>query len=418
MHILFLTADLPFPPDSGPQAKTYNLLQHLTQVHRVTLVSFTAGTNLAGVTRLRELGAEVHTIHTHSSVGPSVQTRSFNWSPNPLPLATRAAVQQMHNLLAMLSEQAATRGEPFELVHADQIVMAPFATPLQLPRLLDLHHLPWADVEGQIATATGLARWLLQREIKALRHETGRIAAAFDALTVVSEDDRRTLAELLKPGSTISVIPIAVDPPVQEYALPRATNAQNILSLTALGRSTNADGVRWFARDVYPLVRRQSPQSRLDICGAAPPAAIRDLAERDPTILVHGHIDDPRPFIHTAGCLIVPLRNGGGMRVTILEALARGIPVVATSIGCAELDLQPGEHLLVADTPSEFADAVSLLLRDPELGLRLAEAGRRQVIERYAWNVVCPAIDVVYTRITPSMSQRTQRTLAPLSDRL
>ena len=87
------------------------------------------------------------------------------------------------------------------------------------------------------------------------------------------------------------------------------------------------------------------------------------------------------------------------MRVMLPEALARGIPVVATSLACADLDLTPYEHLLVADTPSAFADAVALLLHDQELGERMAATARHHVLERYDWRAVYPAIDEIYTRI-------------------
>lgn len=416
MHILILTAALPFPPDSGPQVKTFHVLQHLTQAHRVCLVSFAADVDHTAAEHLRALGAEVHTVPLQCTDRRMFGGRLWHTAA-PTTWADRQARQQMEHLLGDLVRRAATEGEPFDLVHADQIVMAPFALGLKLPRLLDLHQLPWIDLEGRLDACSVLERGLTQYRIAALQRATARIAAGFDAITVVSDDDRRALQALLPQRHDISVIPIAVDP---QRAVPiaRDPEAQAILSLTALWRATNAEGVRWFARDVYPLVRRQAPACRLDICGAEPSPEIAALAGSDPTIRVTGHIDDPQPFIQAAGCLIVPLRSGGGMRVAILEALARGIPVVATSIGCADLDLQPGEHLLVADTPSDFADAVGLLLREPDLGRRLAEAGRRQVMERYAWPIVCPAIDAIYTRMAQSAQQRNAAVLTPLGSRM
>jgi glycosyltransferase involved in cell wall biosynthesis len=88
------------------------------------------------------------------------------------------------------------------------------------------------------------------------------------------------------------------------------------------------------------------------------------------------------------------------MRVKILEALAWGIPIVSTTVGYEGIDLKPSEHLLVADTPSDFADAVTLLLRDPEMGRQIAAAGRQRLLERYDWQAVCPAMDAVYQRMT------------------
>jgi glycosyltransferase involved in cell wall biosynthesis len=409
MHILLLTADLPYPPDSGPRVKTHHMLRYLSRAHQVTLVSFAADADGDGVETLRESGVATHTVHLRQLRNGSRAGARMGETPITDPHATR----QMHSLLSDLTAQARRHNTPFDLVHADQIAMAPFATALPLPRLLDMHRLPWADLERQSASRSNPFAWLHQRDVTNLKRATAHTASPFDAITVVSEEDRRALADVLGEQAKINVIPIAVDPD-RECAIPREPNAQAILSLTALWRTTNAEGVHWFARDVYPLVRRQAPTSRLTICGANPPPPITALAQADRSISVTGYIDDPRPFIQVAACQIVPLRSGGGMRVAILEALARGVPVVSTSIGCADLDLQPGEHLLVADTPSDFADAVGLLLRDTDLGLKLAEAGRNRILERYAWNVVCPAIDPIYHRMTQSADRRASGVFEPV----
>jgi glycosyltransferase involved in cell wall biosynthesis len=86
------------------------------------------------------------------------------------------------------------------------------------------------------------------------------------------------------------------------------------------------------------------------------------------------------------------------MRVKILEALARGIPVVSTTIGAEGIDVTPGEHLLIADEPAAFAGAVVRLLHDRALGDRLAAAGRHHAVTRYDWRSVCPAVEHVYDR--------------------
>jgi len=84
------------------------------------------------------------------------------------------------------------------------------------------------------------------------------------------------------------------------------------------------------------------------------------------------------------------------MRVKILEALARGIPVVSTTIGAEGIDVTPGEHLLIADTPADFAAAVVRLLRDRAFADQLVTNGRRHALARYDWRAVCPAVEPVY----------------------
>lgn len=399
MNILLLTQVVPFPPDSGPKVKTYHLLRHLAAHHRVTLVTFTRNPQEeAHADALRGVCAAVHTVHLkRSRVIDLLGVARSAVSGRPF-IIERDDNAAMHRLLSKLVFEAAAAGKPFDLVHADQLNMAQFAEPLALPRLLDQHNAVWMIFDRMADQSRGPARWFWRREAKLLKRYEGRVCSEFEAVTVVSEEDRRGLLKVMPRERDMPVIPIAVDCD-KEQLIPRAEGADAILSLATMMWPPNVDGVLWFAREIYPLVRRAVPATRFYVCGQRPVAEVRALPEQEPSIEVTGYVEDPRPYIAGSACLIVPLRSGGGMRVKILEALARGIPVVSTTIGYEGIDLTPGEHLLVADTPSDFADAVSLLLRDPELGQRIAEAGRKRVLEKYDWRAVCPAMDAVYQRI-------------------
>jgi glycosyltransferase involved in cell wall biosynthesis len=100
--------------------------------------------------------------------------------------------------------------------------------------------------------------------------------------------------------------------------------------------------------------------------------------------------------LEQAGAFIVPLFSGSGMRVKIVDGWRWGLPVVSTTIGAEGIACQPGENILVADTPLDFAQAVFDVLTQPELAQRLRQAGRRWVEGRYDWRQVYPAWDVIY----------------------
>jgi sugar transferase (PEP-CTERM/EpsH1 system associated) len=405
MNILLLTQVVPYPPDSGPKVKTYYLLRHLAAQHRVTLVTFTRNAQEeADANALRSICAAVHTVNLkRSRLRDAAALLSSLTTGRPF-IIERDDSMAMHQLLRRLEAEAAAAGQPFDLVHADQLNMAQFAEPLSLPRLLDQHNAVWTILERLAEQSSGPKSWFLQREKRLLQRYEGRVCAEFEAVTAVSEEDRQALLQVMPSQRDIPVIPIAVDAE-QEQTIPREPGAQSILSLATMMWPPNVDGVCWFARQIYPLVRRVVPDTHFYVCGQRPTAEVRALSTSDPSIEVTGYVDDPRPYIARSACLVVPLRSGGGMRVKILEALARGIPVVSTTIGCEGIDVTPGQHLLVADTPSDFADAVTLLLRDPEFGAALAAAGRQRILERYDWRTVCPAMDGVYTRIVGSHAE-------------
>jgi glycosyltransferase involved in cell wall biosynthesis len=107
-------------------------------------------------------------------------------------------------------------------------------------------------------------------------------------------------------------------------------------------------------------------------------------------ITLTGRVKDVRPLIASSWISLAPIFEGGGTRLKILEAMALGTPVVATSKGAEGLDFEVGRHLFVADAPRDFADAVCRLLKDPGLRRRLSEQASRLVTEKYNWSAVMP----------------------------
>jgi sugar transferase (PEP-CTERM/EpsH1 system associated) len=396
VHILLLTQVVPFPPDSGPKIKTYYLLRHLATQHRVTLVTFTRNeAEEQAAASLRELCAAVHTVPlTRSRVRDGMALARSLRSGRPLVIE-RDDDPGMRTLLERLVREEAAAGRPFDLVHADQLNMGQFAEPLGLPRLLDQHNAVWTVVIRMMVQERGPKRLLLEREWRLLQRYEGDLCRRFEAVTTVSAEDRAALQQAAGAPREMPVIPIAIDvagqPPV-----PREPGARGILSMATMMWPPNVDGVLWFARAIYPHIRREAPDAPFFVVGQRPVAEVRALPQEQPGVEVTGYVPDTTPYIARSACLIVPLRSGGGMRVKILEALARGIPIVSTTIGYEGIDLVPGEHLLVADTPEEFAEAVLRLLRDPALGEQIAAAGRQRALERYDWRAVCPAMDQVY----------------------
>jgi Glycosyltransferase len=141
------------------------------------------------------------------------------------------------------------------------------------------------------------------------------------------------------------------------------------------------------------------PSTTLSIVGKEPSAKVRALAQNDPSITVTGFVEDVRPFIAKAGVYIVPLRIGAGTRLKILEALSMKKAVVSTSVGCEGLDVTDGEHLLIRDTPSEFANAVIALMKDEKRCRDLGENGHKLIKESYDWNAVFKDLDPILKEV-------------------
>jgi glycosyltransferase involved in cell wall biosynthesis len=143
--------------------------------------------------------------------------------------------------------------------------------------------------------------------------------------------------------------------------------------------------VNWFVGEVWPLVLQHRTDIKLTIVGSNMPATIRELTA--PNVVVAGFVEHIDPLIDRARISIAPLRYGAGVKGKINQAMACGLPVVATDVAAEGMDLHHGEELLVADSPQAFADAVLRLYDDESLWQRLATGGRRNIEKHFSRSV-------------------------------
>lgn len=395
MNVLLLTQVLPYPPDSGPTVKTWNVLKHLARTHRVTLASFVRGDQRDAIRHLEQHCHAVHTVPMRRSRlrDASALVRSFaTGEPFVIVRDDRAA---MHQLVARLT--LATR---FDVVHADQVNMAPYAARVRGARVIfDAHNALWLAMRRLSDTRPrGPVRRALQREWRALRRYEGALCRQFDTVLAVSQADRAALEEAAGVPLRARVIPIAID--TQEVRpIARRPEGDDILHIGTLLWPPNADGVLWFLGEVWPLIRAQRPRARLAIAGARPPRSVTAAAARHADVEVAGFVPELTPRLQRAAALVIPLRAGAGMRVRILNGLAQELPIVTTTLGCEGIDVVHGQHLLIADSPAEFAAATVRLLADPNEATAMGRRGRALIESRYDFRTVCAALDDVYAAV-------------------
>jgi polysaccharide biosynthesis protein PslH len=416
MRILFLTQIIPWPVDAGPKVKTWNVLRYLhSQGHEIHLASFVRAEEEKHLEKLRTVCKEVYAVPIRRSrIADGFYYLRSQLSRRPF-LIERDDIEGMRLLIRQLLQD-----QQFDVFHADQLSMAQFAFESPYPpedhfalpscvgnkkpiKVFDAHNAVWTIVERMQQNAPRLLRPLLALEKNRILQYEGAIIRYFDHTFAVTEPDAAALREaaaIADDGKSslqkLSVIPIAVDadgfPPAKLNS-----KAQKILTLGTLHYPPNADGIRWFTGEVFPLIRAQIPDAELVIIGKNPPKDIQRFAEESPeAIKVTGYVHDLDPYFDEAAIVVIPVRAGGGMRVRILEAFARAMPVVTTTVGLEGIEAESGYHVLVEDTPEQFADAAVRLLMDEQLKRSLAENGRRLVEQKYDYRVVLGALGRVY----------------------
>jgi glycosyltransferase involved in cell wall biosynthesis len=263
-------------------------------------------------------------------------------------------------------------------------------------KILDAHNALWLLYKRLWQTmGDGPKKILLGRDWQLIKKYEGRICREFDAVLAVSEEDKAALEEAMGHRSNITVIPIAVDTDEVAY-VNRLPEADHILHIGTMYWPPNIDGILWFIRDIYSCIRNQRPGVTFDVIGARPPQEIVEMGKNGSGINVTGYVDDPTLYLQKAGAMVVPLRSGGGMRVKILNALSQGLPVVTTALGCEGIAVEPGKHVLIANTPEEFAQATLRLLEDKALATELGRNGRQLIQSTYDYRAACRPLDAVY----------------------
>ncbi len=408
MNVLILTQVLPYPPDSGPKIKTYNVIKYLAQRHRVTLLSFVRGDQSEHVRRLERYCQAVHTVPMKRDVardGLAMARSLLTGQPWMMVRDDRKAMRVLVDCLA--AEQH------FDVVHADQLNMGQYAE--RVPgtfKVMDAHNALWLLYKRLWATMSpGPRKWLLGRDWRLLKSYEGRIVREFDAVLAVSDEDKGSLLEAAKKPLDVALgeaqarlltgLRIAIDTD-KVAVVARDPEPSHILHIGTMYWPPNIDAVNWFVRDVYSLIRQRRPDVQFDVVGSRPPAELLALDDDGTGINVTGYVEDPTPYQRRAAVMIVPLLAGGGMRVKILQSLAEGIPIVSTTLGCEGIGVTDGEDILIADEPGDFAAAVLRVLDDRALAQRLSHNGRRLAETRYDYRRACVALDDVYARAVPA----------------
>ena len=383
MRLLFLTETLPYPLDSGGRIKTYYTLQSLESAHEVHCHAFIRDEKQ----RRHAPGLERVCASVTLHLRPRRWAREASALGRSFATGVPLTVARHFDRGVLGSLQRACREQRFDAAYYDHLSMLEYARRLPLPVIHDAHNVEFELVRRYASTlGVSPARLVAGREWRLLKAYERRRYAACKLVFAVSEHDARVIRALAGPPIDVRVIPISVDAQGRAALGPRPAEPA-LLYIGGLHWPPNADAVRYFIEAIWPLILRDTPGATLTVVGRDD-AAIGSALRRTPGVHVTGYVDDVAPCFERARALVVPLRSGGGMRVKILETLARGLPVISTSIGYEGIDAIPGVHLLAADTPADFAAAVRRAFQDDELVARLALAGRELVLSRYDTAVV------------------------------
>lgn len=382
LKILFL---LPFPPDfegsHGGSRAVAAMVEMLGQHHRLWVIYLTAN----GDPPPRRLPSNCERLLPLPKNAPRMVTGSR--AKRRLRLIAEAIWREplwvkecWSPVVASEIVAAVSEFEP-DIVHHEMRVMAQYIPAVRSASpsaacIVTEHDAAVTDYR-ELRSLRGLAQWLRAlAELRAWRRYVRRTERRADSIITFTESDAAALRRLLGPSSPpISVIPLRLPESGPSAAASAEPVQSDFLFVGNFLHPPNVDSARRLVTSIFPMIRRDLPEARLTMVGPNLPKDVADAASDRVTLT--GWVEDPSLYLAGAAVVLVPLRQGGGLRVKIVEACAAGKAIIASPTAVEGLTLQDGEEVMLAESDGEFAKAAVQLIKDAEARARLEAASRR-----------------------------------------
>ena len=381
--LLFITPELPYPAQSGGKVKSLKLLQSLAQRYEITLASPLKLDDASNLDAFHQVSPCSEHIHEAVSV-PRTPVNLLASYVRGVPLNVHRTFSK--NLAARIAAVA----DEFDVIFLDhyevqQYLPADFAG-LTIYHAHNAYFKMWqryAELPGNPAmraVAYIEARRVKSYESSVAKNTAMTFAAPNDCLELQGEG-----VALEKLHNTFH---LGDDKQLELPELRYADTHKKLMYVGFLGWEPNAQGLLWFIDQVWPRLITLHPDLRFDIVGKNPDARLQAAVARHEGISLLGFVDDLQSIYSSSRVSVAPLLFGSGMKVKVLDAMARGMPTVTTSVGAEGIAITPGAQLLVADEPAAMAQEIDSLLTDPQLWLSLVVNSRALVRERYTWGAL------------------------------
>lgn len=385
MRILALSDWFPYPPDNGARMRIHHLLVQLSRHHEIVLLTFADGAMPPrSVTQVRAYCQRVETVPLRHYQPHRLRALLglFSWTP-------RSLIDTYNPEMEILVNQTMTEVS-FDVIVAFAIGpsggTARYVKDIDgIPRIIE--DLEMSIIKDRIAIQPS---WHRRQRLRLTWWKLHRYAVqllqAMDGCTVASVRERDLLLSISPGYGPLAVIPNGVNPRLYDEDFgPKEPNT--LVFPGALTYKANLWAMEFFLSQVFPRAKALSPNVKLYITGGYEGVPVGEAFRQDGVTLT-GYLEDVRPRIARSAVCVVPMTVGGGTRLKILEAMALGTPVVSTAKGAEGLEVTPGQDILIADTPQDFAEAVARILGDPGLRDRLVENGGRLVRQKYDWEAI------------------------------
>ncbi len=378
--VLFLCNKSPWPPKEGGSMAMNQLIEGLTEAgHKVKVLAVSSSKYPA----------------TRMDIPPGylektdIEFVDINLSVKPLPAFLNLFSKESYHVRRFISKDfekkltGVLQKEKFDIVQMETLFMAPYLSIIRkyskakvLLRAHNIEHLIWKRLA--LASRNPVKKQYLRHLYTTLENFEKTVLDRFDGILPITEKD----ALFFKKQShrPVKTIPFGIN--TENYPLWQNNVPEHALfHIGAMNWMPNQEGITWFLNEVWPGLIRKHPEIKLYLAGRAMPGWLRNLKEKN--IIIAGEVPDARAFIASKNISIAPLFSGSGVRVKIIESMAMGKAVVATTTGAEGIEYTPGKEIMIADTPGDFLNAVSDLYLHPSRAEEMGKNARKLMEEKH-----------------------------------
>lgn len=397
MNVLQLTYRVPYPATDGGAIGIYTITKGLKDNGcTVDLVAINTPKHSQPADAMQHLVRNQIDVFVDTSISPFKLLTNLLFRSIPYNIERFVSKEVEKQLETILTNNT------YDFIHIDGAFVAYYIEKIrqfsQAPIIVRPHNIEYVIWERlSINEKNPLKKWFFAHLAKRLKRFEADYYNKADGIAAITPEDKNRLLNLnvTKP---IDVVPVGVLFKSNSVQQSVQQEQDTIFSISALDWMPNIEGLNWFLENVWPLLLQKKPAVQLHIAGKSTPDWLKNASY--PYTTIHGFVDDAQAFKQRYQLMLVPLLSGGGMRVKIIEGLAEGKCIISTTIGAEGVAYTDKENIVIADTPTQWVDAICFYLENEEARKNIEQKAAQLAHQVYENTIVTKGYVDLYNKLT------------------